>query len=282
MTTPANGSTLPGASVTFNWTNTAASPTWLYVGSTVGGSNFFSAATGTGTSQLVTGLPTTGIPIYVRLWTFQMSVWRFIDYHYTAFAPPTAAVLLTPTIGSSAQGTTTVLHWTTGAGVTNKWLYVGTSLGGADLYNASQGSATFVSVPGLPTTGVPLYARLWSFIGGTWQFTDRQFNAFETGIAQMTSPPDNSTLGGSSVTFAWNKPAATTQVWLYVGTSPGGFNIYTANEGVGTSRLVTGIPVSGAPVYVRLWSFMGGTWKYIDYYYTAAGALVETTLSPSE
>jgi hypothetical protein len=168
-----------------------------------------------------------------------------------------------------------VLHWTSGAGVTNKWLYVGTTPGGFDLYSLAQGSNTFASVSGLPTTGVTLYARIWSFIGGSWQFTDRQFRAFETGLATMTSPVDDSTLGGSSATFSWNRPAATTQVWLYVGTTPGGLNIYSASEGTGTFRVVSGLPTNGSTVYVRLWSFMGGVWRYIDYYYTSAGALME-------
>lgn len=275
MTSPANGATFGGASVTFNWTNSTTAQTWLSVGTTIGGVDFFNASTGTGTAQAVSGLPTNGVAIYVRLWTNQSSVWRFIDYHYTAFAPPSAAVLILPTAGGNAPGSTAVFRWTTGGAVTNKWLWVGTTVGGSDLYNAEQFSATQVQVNGLPTSGVTLYARLWSYIGGAWQYTDATFKAFDTTMANMTSPADNTTLGGSSVTFNWNRPGTTTEVFLDVGTSVGGFSIYRASEGTGTSRMVTGLPTNGSPVYVRLWSLVGGTWKYIDYYYTSAGSFTE-------
>ena len=77
-----------------------------------------------------------------------------------------------------------------------------------------------------------------------------------------------STLHGSSSTFIWTAGTGVSQVWLDVGTTTGGNQIYAASEGTGTSQTVTGIPTNGSTLYVRLWSLVGGAWSYTDYTYT--------------
>ena len=41
---------------------------------------------------------------------------------------------------------------------------------------------------------------------------------------------------------------------LFVGTTPGGKNVYDLNQGLNTSVTVNNLPISGAPLYVRLWT----------------------------
>jgi hypothetical protein len=69
MTSPANGSTLTGASTTFKWTTGAGGVTgyYLWIGTTAGAHDLLNAAVA-GTSYTAT-VPTTGATIYVRLWT---------------------------------------------------------------------------------------------------------------------------------------------------------------------------------------------------------------------
>ena len=61
----------------------------------------------------------------------------------------------------------------------------------------------------------------------------------------MTSPVPGSILPGSTVTFTWNAGASNTQYWLYVGTSPGGTQIWNENQGANLTRTVIGIPTDG-------------------------------------
>lgn len=82
MISPANGSTLAGSSVVFNWKVTSGEY-YLYVGTTVGGNQLFSQGQ-SGTSQTVNNLPTDGRKIYVRLWTKVNGSWKHNDYTYTA------------------------------------------------------------------------------------------------------------------------------------------------------------------------------------------------------
>ncbi|MBP6702290.1 MAG: M4 family metallopeptidase, partial [Vicinamibacteria bacterium] len=89
-------------------------------------------------------------------------------------------------------------------------------------------------------------------------------------IATMVTPAPASTLTGPSQTFTWNGVAGATEYWLQVGYTPGGTDIYGASQGTSLSGLVTGLPVDGRAVHVRLWSKTGGQWLYNDYTYTAA------------
>jgi hypothetical protein len=50
-------------------------------------------------------------------------------------------------------------------------------VGSNNLYNSGQITATSVTVPSLPASGVMVYVRLWSLINGAWQFTDYTYTA---------------------------------------------------------------------------------------------------------
>jgi len=92
--------------------------------------------------------------------------------------------------------------WSAGAGV-QYWLNVSSTLGGVDLYSASQGTALARTVSALPTDGRPIYVRLWTLFGnGAWVSADYTFTA-ATVVAQPTalsSPTDpEATLPRTSV-----------------------------------------------------------------------------------
>jgi hypothetical protein len=125
----------------------------------------------------VSGLPTDGRTIYVRLWSLIAGAWVFNDYTYTAatLVGP-KAVLTTPPPGSTLTVTTT-FGWTAGSGVSQYWLYVGSTPGGRDLYDASQGTNQSATLCCFPTGGSTIYVRLWSLIAGAWQYNDYTYSA---------------------------------------------------------------------------------------------------------
>ncbi|MDR4503738.1 MAG: right-handed parallel beta-helix repeat-containing protein [Candidatus Scalindua sp.] len=76
----------------------------------------------------------------------------------------------------------------------------------------------------------------------------------------------------TTVKFEWIAGSAVSQHWLSVGTSlaslesiPYG-DIYSRNQYLNTSATVSGIPLNGQDLYVRLW-FKSSTWNYVDYTY---------------
>ena len=82
------------------------------------------------------------------------------------------AQLTTPLSGSTLTGSTVIFQWTSGFGVTDYRLSVGATVGGADLFNRDEGTSLSAFATGLPTTGSPVYVRLWSEIAGVWLFND--------------------------------------------------------------------------------------------------------------
>jgi hypothetical protein len=87
MTSPASGSKLIGANVTFTWNSSipAATQYMLYFGTTTGGSDLGSANAGTALSFQITGLPTNGHIVFVRLSSLINGAWSYIDYTYDAY-----------------------------------------------------------------------------------------------------------------------------------------------------------------------------------------------------
>ncbi|HJR07121.1 MAG TPA: hypothetical protein VJ842_07685, partial [Pyrinomonadaceae bacterium] len=120
----------------------------------------------------------------------------------------------------------------------------------------------------VPIGGSDLYVRLWSQISGQWQFNDYTYHTLD-GRARITNPSNGSTLTSSSVTFSWTSGSGVSNYYLYVGTSPGGNNIFN-NFVSSSSQNVSGLPTDGRTVYVRLWSQLGGVWQFIDYTYQAS------------
>jgi hypothetical protein len=85
ITSPAPSSTLAGTSVTFNWTaGTGVAERYLMVGTTSGGSNIYAGYQGAALSHLVSGLPTGGVTVYVRLMSYISGMWVINNYTYTS------------------------------------------------------------------------------------------------------------------------------------------------------------------------------------------------------
>ncbi|APH72328.1 hypothetical protein BSQ44_13885 [Aquibium oceanicum] len=190
------------------------------------------------------------------------------------------AVMTSPTPGSTL-GSSATFVWTAGTGVSQYWLYVGsTGAGSTNIYQASQGTSKSKTVTGLPSTGT-IYVRLWSLFSGTgWQYNDYTYKTGGGVKAVMTSPTPGSTLG-SSATFVWTAGTNVNSYWLYVGsTGVGSYNILNSSNGTSTTRTVTGLPSTGT-IYVRLWSLISGAWQSNDYTYKTGGGVKAVMTSPT-
>ena len=298
MTNPAPGSTLASAAVIFNWSgNPCATQYWLYVGTgSPGSSNIFGASTGAGTSAAVSGLPTNGATVYVRLWTLATS-WTYVDYTYTSFTLAcTTTVMTSPVSGSTLTGTSATFTWVGNVCASQFWLSVGTGAPGAtNIFDGSTGTSTSKVVTGLPASGETVYVRLWT-LAGSWSYIDSTYTAMTAPAAQLVTPVNGSPLVGTSVTFAWNNAAGVSEYWLSVGTTQGAGNVFDGSTGTATSRTVPNMPTStcssspvmtspvvgsklaaasqtfnwtdpcaGPKVWARLWSRNTAGWKYFDY-----------------
>jgi uncharacterized repeat protein (TIGR03803 family) len=123
----------------------------------------------------------------------------------------TAAVtpaMISPAPGSTLTSSSVVFQWSSGTGVTNYFLYVGSSAGDNDIYGKSAGLNLSTTVNNLPVNGSTLYVRLWwATPAAGWQYTDYTYTAFKQItqtkylVAVSASPSADGTVSGGG-TFA--------------------------------------------------------------------------------
>ncbi|MBZ5535450.1 MAG: putative Ig domain-containing protein [Acidobacteriia bacterium] len=272
LTAPVPGSALTSSSVIFSWGTSSAGQYYLQVGTAPGGQQIYSAGQGTNLAATVLDIPNDGSTVFVRLWSNVGAAWLFNDYTYLACSgcTQTRGVMTAPAAGSTLTASLVTFTWSTSlAG--QYYLQVGTAPGGQQIYSAGQGTNLSASVLDLPNNGSTVFVRLWSNIGGVWLFNDYTYSSCTGCVptkAPMVSPPPGSTLSSGTVTFSWGTSVAS-QIYLQVGKTLGGQEIYSAGQGTNLSTVVTGVPNDGSIVFVRLWSNIGAAWLSNDYTYKA-------------
>jgi len=174
------------------------------------------------------------------------------------------AKLTQPAIGSSITTASVTFQWTPGKYLWATTLYVGTSPGAYDIFSSTDYSNVQV-VKGIPLTGAPVYVRLWSMGTGKSSYVDYVFNTVSPKYPEIVLPVPNTTLASSPITFQWDERDGMQATALYVGNTPGGADIYGELTNGATQLTIQGIPLTGEPIYVRLWTNTERMFK--DYVY---------------
>ncbi len=286
VTSPISLSQLTSATMALQWTahNTPVLEWWLYVGSSQGSDNVLSSGSipASTLSRTVTGIPTDGSLVWVRLWWRTSSNdWQSVDVQYTAVTQSSGTIpqIVSPTPGSLLPGATVAFSWIpNGLTITKWWLYLGGSQGSLDLADSgSLGTQLSHTVTGLPTDGRTIWVRLWYQTSTGWKSMDRQYTAAtQSGgtIPEIISPTTDSQFAGSTVVFRWRSNGLpVTKWWLHVGGSKGELDLADSGSlGGELSYTATGLPTDGRAIWVRLWYQTLAGWQSVDRLYTADGA----------
>jgi hypothetical protein len=267
ITSPANGATFASSTAIFTWSPVSSSVSYYLELSSSPGSRDIFANYVTGGSSIITGIPVDGRTVYVRLWSLIGGAWSYNEYSYKAASSVVKAAITSPVNGTTFASSTATFTWGPVSGAVTYFLDLNSSPGSRDIFaNYVTGGSTTVS--GIPTDGRAISVRLWSLIGGVWQYNEYAYRASSAGSALISSPVNGTTFTSSTVTFTWNTVAGASQYFLDLNSSPGSRDIF-ANYVTGGSTTVTGIPTDGRIIYVRLWTNIGGVWVYNAYTYTA-------------
>jgi hypothetical protein len=302
MTSPSNNASLLGPTATFQWAaSTSASAYWVDVSAVAAGQgDLYSSGSLPSTTQsvAVSNLPVNGATLYVSLYSMFGHLWISNSYTYSAFNSQTGAAAMTyPAPSSTLTSPTVIFSWTEGKGASSYWLNISAvAPGGGDVYNSgafdnilgNDGFPVALPVSGLPVNGETLYVTLYTQINGQWfsnSYTYTAFNAAES-AATLSSPAANSTLSGPSIAFSWAAVTGATDYWLDVSKiQPGGNDIYQSKATTKTSLTVNGLPTTGIPVYVTLYTEIGGQWFSNQYtltsFNTATGEATMISPTPS-
>lgn len=160
-------------------------------------------------------------------------------------------------------------------GIIDWRLLVGERPGERQFFNSGNlGTATSATVSGLPQDGSTVYVRLlYRLPRTTWQSINYTYTATTGVFPAITSPFASAPLAGETHVFRWTDSGdwGVKQWWLLAGSSVGKAQYFNSrNLGRRRSVTVTGLPVDGSDVYVRLIYRVGKTrWKHIDKVYTA-------------
>jgi uncharacterized protein YkwD len=180
------------------------------------------------------------------------------------YPPPVPAAFVFPTDGDVIFPSAQSFSWGQVPGAVYYCLTVGTTKGAVDLLNtgalpASQLSYTVPALPG----GHILWARIYTFVQGTWIISDTSFSVTGGSPATFTRPTPGTLNVSTSTPFTWTPVASAQYVWINVGTSEGGYNVFYSAllPGSQTSYTMPALP-TGEVLWLRLYSYMGGNWVY--------------------
>jgi hypothetical protein len=128
------------------------------------------------------------------------------------------------------------------------------------------------TVGGLPTNGSTIYVTLYGYAGGSWTVQDSAtYTAATVANAQITSPPNGSTLPSDTVTFTWTAESGATSYQLWLGSAPGQFDLGVGGT-EGLAVTISNLPTNGSQVFATLYGYSGGVWSVQDTAtYLAAG-----------
>ena len=193
-------------------------------------------------------------------------------------AQSSTAMILYPTDGAANADLSQPIQWTSVANVQTYYLYVGTTPGAKDLVNTGEILQTSYLVAQLPA-GQTVYARMWTKIGGVWRYTDSSFSAAPVPTATLTYPVNGAVNADLSQPIQWTSVANVQAYYLYVGTTPGAKDLVNTGETLQTSYQAVQLP-AGQTVYARMWTKVGGVWRYTDSSFSAATVLKATLTYP--
>jgi hypothetical protein len=278
--TPGLGTVLGTNGVAFRWTTvTGYSLYQLSLGTTGAGSSDMYSYKGPATSVTVSTVPAACATVYARLYSKLNGAWFYNDYLYTESCTRIAAVLISPTPGTTIGNSNVAFQWSSGTSVTLYQLNVSAIAAGDSELLLYKGNALTATLPSLPANNVTVYARLYSYINNTWQYIDYAYT--ESQLAVLTSPTTGigAKLGTSDVSFRWNGGKGATLFELNLGTiAPGAQDLYEY-KGTATTAVVPSLPADGVVIYARLWSCINEVWEHNDYIYNESGSTASAVLT---
>ncbi|MBI4570222.1 MAG: fibronectin type III domain-containing protein, partial [Planctomycetes bacterium] len=273
--TPADaGAYSTGLTVTFTWTaasdpETGIASYFLAAGSSPGGTDLYNLDVGNVLTKDV--IAVLGQTVYAKVYAVNGAgtpgAWsgnsNGILIDTTAPGAPG-----TPTDAGVWAGSASVpFNWTAAtdaeSGIASYYCQVGTTPGGADLFDANVGNVLTKTVTG--TDGQTLYARVYAVNGaGTasaWSGNSDGITIDTTGPSAPGTPADAGAYSTSlTVTFTWTAGAdaqsGVASYSLQVGTTPGGSNVFDADVGNVLTKDVTG--ANGQTLYARVKTINGG------------------------
>lgn len=190
---------------------------------------------------------------------------------------PDFAIMQTPTNGDTLNSRTVTFSWSDVDADAYR-IDIGSTQGGKNFLSDFVVNDISAEIDNLPVDGRVFYVRLWTLVGEVQGYNDYAYTALliNQDKAGIIAPANDSELTSDEASFSWNDVGAD-QYQLDIGTSPGASDVFQQVTS-DSSMLVSGLPLDGRQLYVRLWTIFegeSGYETYNDYIYTAHKKLIE-------
>ena len=196
-------------------------------------------------------------------------------------ADPATASMIYPTANATGVSAAQPFTWTAVTGADAYILHIGTA---PDTWNVlAAGLLTqpsYLVTTTLPT-GVTLYVRVGSRVGGIWRYSASIPFTAASLTATMIYPTANATGVSAAQPFTWTAVTGADAYILHIGTAPDTWNVLAAGLLTQPSYLVTTTLPTGVTLYVRVGSRVGGIWRYSASIPFTAASLTATMIYPT-
>ena len=228
LTSPTNGATVNGTSLTFQWAaSSGATGYQLTVLKVSDNSVLIDQSLGNVLASVQTGFPNNGTQYKWAVAAVNSagstpSAYCTFTNGTTGPTPPPAPVLTSPVNDVTVSGTAINFRWAASSGATGYWLTVMKVNDDSIVINKSVGNALSYTQSGFPNDGTQYK---WGVAAGnSTGWTGSAYCAFTNGTAgptpptapTLTSPLDEATVNGTSLTFQWAASSGATGYWLSV------------------------------------------------------------------
>ncbi len=265
----------------FEWMSvTGADAYVLHIGTTPDTWNVLAAGLLTQTSYLVTTMLPTDVTLYVRVGSRSGGVWRYApSIPFTAVR--VTATMTYPTANATNVSAAQPFTWTAVTGADAYILHIGTA---PDTWNVLAAGLlnqpSYLVTTTLPT-GVTLYVRVGSRVGGIWRYSASIPFTAASLTATMTYPTANATNVSAAQPFTWTAVTGADAYILHIGTAPNTWNVVAAGLLNQPSYLVIAALPTDVTLYVRVGSRVGGIWRYSASISFTALRMTATLLYPT-
>ena len=265
----------------FEWTTvTGADAYILHIGTAPDTWNVLAAGLLTGTSYMVTTTLPTDVTLYVRVGARSGGVWRYgTSIPFTAVQ--VTATMTYPTANATNVSPAQPFTWTPVTGADAYILHIGTA---PDTWNVVAAGllaqASYLVTTTLPT-GVTLYVRVGSRVGGIWRYSASIPFTAASLTATMTYPTANATNVSAAQPFTWTAVTGADAYILHIGTAPDTWNVVAAGLLSQPSYVVIAALPIDVTLYVRVGSRVGGIWRYSTSIPFTAARMTATLLYPT-
>jgi hypothetical protein len=254
-----------------HWTPVSgAEAYYLYVGTSPGLKDLINSRETLATQYPISSLAP-GQNVHARLHTKHGGKWRFADYTLTTRP---VAYLDGPVVTTGDWDPNTPLTWQPIPSADRYYVYVGTAPGLKDISSSGEISAPEFTMPlhhaRAITSDRTVYVRLHSRVDGRWLYVDYQFTYRATSL--LMYPKNGSTnVDVAGVSLTWSNVDSASRNRIQMGTAPGLDDIMEVTDVAGNALRMDSLP-GAQTIFVRLWTEVGGEWRYSDLTFTTKGA----------